>query len=113
MTPIPMQTVLQNTATEVERLTRIATVLDEVVGDLIAEAEPAQRDRFAVLQDVDLLRQSLDCLAVLMRNLARCPDQTGTVLPEKAGSGVYLHDLRMACLAPPPHHGPGTRGDAG
>lgn len=108
MTPIPMRTVLHNTSTEVERLARIATVLDEVVGDLIAETDPAQRDRLALLQDVDLLRQSLDCLGVLMRNLADCPDQTGTVLPEKAGTGVYLHDLRMACLAPPLHHGPGA-----
>lgn len=101
MRAIPMKTVLANTAQEIERLARVANAVDETVADLVAAPGPATPDQVERLQSVDLLRQSLECLGVLMRNLAEAESGETTVAPETAGHGLFLRDLRDACLSAP------------
>jgi len=94
---IALETVLANIAGELERLTARAQRLDEAVGEmLVAGSGPAPRA--ALLQDMDLLRQSLDCMQVLMHNLSRETDGGAAVSAAGAARGVYLAALRRACL---------------
>lgn len=99
MTKIPLDVTLNNIATELARLSAIASQFDEVMGDAVMKLGPSGHEHMNALQDVDLLRQSLDCLVVLMKNIAEQQDVSSGVLPENVGEGVYLRDLREACLS--------------
>ncbi|WP_428925840.1 hypothetical protein [Marinibacterium sp. SX1] len=98
MTKIPLDVALRNISNELARLSAIAANVDEAMGDVIVKIGDGDTEHQAALQDVDLLRQSLDCLVVLMGNLADQQDVSTGVLPAHVGEGVYLRDLRDACL---------------
>lgn len=99
MTKIPLDVTLTNISSELARLSSIAAHVDEVMGDVIMRLGPNDQEHLNALQDVDLLRQSLDCLVVLMKNISEQQDVSTGVLPEDVGEGVYLRDLREACLS--------------
>ncbi|MAC76896.1 MAG: hypothetical protein CML66_02400 [Rhodobacteraceae bacterium] len=98
MTRIPFDATLRNIANELARLSAIAANVDEVMGDVIVKMGANDQEHVTALQDVDLLRQSLDCLVVLMGNLAEQQDVSLGVHTHEVGEGVYLRDLRDACL---------------
>ncbi|MGR3802775.1 hypothetical protein [Marinibacterium profundimaris] len=98
MTRIPLDVTLRNISNELARLSAIAANVDEVMGDLVTKLPPDDMSHQAAMQDVDLLRQSLDCLMVLLSNVAEQQDVSSGVLAPDAGQGVYLRDLRDAVL---------------
>lgn len=99
MNKIPLDATLGNIANELARLSAIAAMVDETMGDVIVKMGLNDQEHVTALQDVDLLRQSLDCLAVLVNNLAGQQELSMGVHTGEAGEGVYLRDLRDACLA--------------
>ena len=52
----------------------------------------------ALLQEVDRMRQALDCLHILMANLARASGEAGDVPFATLAEGVYLEAIRRRCL---------------
>lgn len=98
MTTIPLDITLRNISNELARLSAIAANVDDVMGDVITKIGPNDAAHQSTLQDVDLLRQSLECLVVLLGNLADQQDVSMGVHAGNAGEGVYLRDLRDACL---------------
>lgn len=99
MSHIPLNIMLRNMSNEIARLSAIAANVDHVMGDVVKSMQFNDAEHQSALQDVDLLRQSLDCLAVLLSNTADQQDVVKGVLSDVAGEGVYLRDLRDACLA--------------
>lgn len=99
MTTIPLDVTLRNISNELARLSAIAANVDDVLGSAIGNSVGASNDHSTALQDVDLLRQSLDCLVVLVGNIANQDDIGAGVISREVGEGVYLRDLRDACLA--------------
>lgn len=99
MTRIPLDVALTNISSELARLSGIAAHVDETMGDVIVRLGPDDQEHLHALQDVDLLRQSLDCLVVLMKNISEQEEISNGILTEDVGEGVYLRDLREACLS--------------
>ncbi len=99
MNRIPLDVALTNIAAELTRLSGIASHADEIMGDVIVRLGPNDQEHLHALQDVDLLRQSLDCLVVLMKNISEQEEVSNAILPDDVGEGVYLRDLREACLS--------------
>ena len=102
--PVPLKDILANLAREMEIVARKAGAIDEAVGDMIVDGPDAMEAiPVALLQDVDLLRQTADCLYILIDNLGHAQTCDCTVAREVAGHGVYLDRLRRDCLgqAPP------------
>ena len=89
--------VLANAAREMEAMAAKASMIDEAVGDLLVDYNGG-RLPVALLQDVDLLRQSVDCIQILIGNLSRQELGDCLVCPELAGEGVYLEAIRKGCL---------------
>lgn len=96
-TRLPLGQVLANTARELEVLASRAGGIDEAVGDMLASGEGA-RPPVALLQDVDMLRQAVDCVQILISNLARQELGPCEVCPVQAGEGIYLETIRSGCL---------------
>lgn len=97
---IDLTRVLANAARELEAMHARADRLDEAVGDLLVTAGGAgAKPDAALLQDMDLLRQSLDCMHVLMRNLAREAAGASMVSRNSLADGVYLEAFRKECLS--------------
>lgn len=93
---MPLAKVLANTAQLLESLSAKATEIDEAVGDWLVSGDGA-RPPLALLQDVDMMRQSVDCLRILTANLSR-QDLDGCVIsvPDTV-NGVYLESIRSGC----------------
>ena len=96
-TTVSLKLVLANTAQELERLAAKASGIDEVVGDMLVAGKGA-RPSVALLQDVDLLRQSVDCMQILIENLAREQICDCQVPADGAMQGIYLESIRKACV---------------
>lgn len=93
---IPLASVLSNTAQLLEVLSDKATEIDEAVGDWLVSGD-GTRPPLALLQDVDLLRQSVDCLRILTANLARQGLADCTISVPEAVDGIYLESIRSGC----------------
>lgn len=105
---IALQSALENASQELERLAQKALAIDEAMGDAIAEADALEALPLELTQDVDLMRQSADCLHVLLSNLAaltaassRSPEQV-EVEVEAVTQGVYLSAIRNRIATPAP-----------
>lgn len=94
-----LDTILANVADELRAMAVAARSIDEAAGDMVARG-PADAAPAAVLQEVDRVRQSLDCLHILMENLARAGCGRGAVAVADAADGVYLEAIRKRCLQP-------------
>ena len=99
---VALAKVLANTAREMQALAASAGAIDAAMGDLIAAAATpsagAARPCPVVLQDVDRLRQTAECLYILLANLARHQVGGGHVSARLAGERVYLEGVRRGCL---------------
>ncbi len=89
---------LENVAREVDILARKAHQIDEAMGDAICAGDTADALPLALTQDVDLMRQSADCLHILLNNLAEIAagsnDARVQVEAEDVTQGVYLTAIR-------------------
>ncbi len=94
---------LENMSQELDTLTRKAVALDEAMGDAVASHDATQAFPVALMQDVDLVRQSADCLRIIMRNLIKitetAPRPPDTLDRAAVVDGVYLSALRDRVVA--------------
>ena len=96
---IALGDILANTARELEALASKTSAIDEMVGDMLVTGSGATSPPpVALLQDVDLLRQSVDCLHILLHNLSQGQACACVVSRDAAANGVYLERVRKACL---------------
>ena len=95
---VPLNTVLANTGGELERLAAVAANIDDHIGDLLLHPELAAKLSKELMQDVDRLRQAVDCVHRLIVNIADSGSADATVSVRSAGEGVYLESVRNACL---------------
>ncbi|MEQ8877238.1 MAG: hypothetical protein RIC49_12585 [Phycisphaerales bacterium] len=93
---IPLASVLSNTAQLLEVLAEKAAEIDEAVGDWLVSCD-GTRPPLALLQDVDLMRQSVDCLRILTSNLARQDLENCVISAPEAVDGIYLESIRSGC----------------
>ncbi|WP_422027195.1 hypothetical protein [Roseovarius sp.] len=93
---IPLASVLSNTAQLLEVLSDKAAEIDEAVGDWLVSGD-GTRPPLALLQDVDLMRQSVDCLRILTANLARQDLEDCNISVVEAVDGIYLESIRSGC----------------
>ncbi len=103
MTTIPMKTVLQQSADELARISALAEEVDNTIGDWIVAGGAKESLPTTLFQGVDLLRQKVECMGKLVRNLADQEEGNTEICSERAADGVFLAEIRMACLAPGPH----------
>lgn len=98
MEPMQLQRLLRNSANEIRRLSGVAQDLDDVLGNIPHEAVASQ---LAALQNVDMLRQSLESLGDFVGSLADEVDSDAQIDPRGPAARIKLRDLRTACLADP------------
>ncbi|MWD26478.1 hypothetical protein E0K89_003210 [Aquicoccus sp. SCR17] len=98
MEPMQLQRLLRNSANEIKRLSGVAQDLDDVLGSIPHEAVASQ---MGALQNVDMLRQSLEALGAFVGSLADEVDDEAQIDPGIAAAQIKLRDLRAACLADP------------
>jgi len=89
--------VLANAAREVEVMAVKASKIDEAIGDMLVNCS-AFGPQITLLQEVDMLRQSVDCIQILIDNLSRQELGDCQICPEQVGEGVYLEAIRRGCL---------------
>ncbi|MEQ9258176.1 MAG: hypothetical protein RIG84_03665 [Roseovarius sp.] len=96
---IDLSVVLTNTAAELEHLAMKASEIDEAVGDMLVSGGQGMAGLpMVLLQDVDLLRQTVDCLQILMNNIARQGACACGVSSSAVAEGIYLEAVRKRCL---------------
>lgn len=100
---ISFNAALENVSQELDALTQKAVALDEAIGAAIAAPDASSAFPVTLMQDVDLVRQSADCLRIVMRNLVEITE-TGPQPPDVLQAaavidGVYLAALRDRVLA--------------
>lgn len=93
---IPLAAMLSNTAQLLDVLSAKAAEIDEAVGDWLVSGDGA-RPPLVLLQDVDLLRQSVDCLRILAGNLARQDLNDCVISVADVVDGIYLESIRSGC----------------
>lgn len=98
---VPLNGILENTGRELARLARMAGGIDDHIGELLLHPELAAMLSREILQDVDNLRQSVDCLHRLVTNLAARGPADASICAGAAVEGVYLESIRTACLPEP------------
>ena len=102
---IALHLALENVAFEVDILARKALAIDEAMGEAISATDTLDMLPLELTQDVDLMRQSTDCVHILLRNLATITEEAGTppdfVEAEAVTKGVYLSAIRDRVTARP------------
>jgi len=99
MTPEAFATVLASTARELETLAGLAADIDHAIGQLSVPATIGGRATES-LQRIDLLRQSLECIALYVNNLARQLKETNHINPASAAESLALRDLARNLASP-------------
>jgi len=98
---IDLDTLLANATGELGRLAGLAGALDETLGDWLLTHSGGTRPPIDLLQNADLLRQSVECLERLFRNLTEQGITSSCVPSAALIEGVFLESIRVACLSPP------------
>ncbi|MEM6587124.1 MAG: hypothetical protein AAF641_01655 [Pseudomonadota bacterium] len=100
---VSLNTTLENMSQELDRLAQKALALDEALGEAISAQNTNGALPVTLMQEVDLVRQSADCLRIVMGNLVKI---TGTktqppsfLETEAVIDGVYLSALRDRVVA--------------
>lgn len=93
MTSQPFISVLANLATECDKLAGLAGEIDLALGQLALSEPGLDRNTRATLQQIDLLRQSLECISNYVEKLAKQVDTDLQVNPAAAAKELFLHDL--------------------
>ncbi|MEZ5716145.1 MAG: hypothetical protein R3D85_13875 [Paracoccaceae bacterium] len=97
---IAIAAVLANATEELGQLARLAGRLDEALGDWILSNPGAPRPPLDLLQNADLLRQSIECFERLFRNLTAEDLSTSDISSSALVRGVFLESIRVSCLRP-------------
>lgn len=98
---IPLARFCHNTAQALAAAEARATALEGALSMQIA-ADPGLGGQFArALQGVDLLRQEIACLKIVMGNLAVADAVTQDIGLAQALSGVFLETVRRTCRGEP------------
>ncbi|MEM7731715.1 MAG: hypothetical protein AAF280_02900 [Pseudomonadota bacterium] len=101
---------------ELDMLAQRALALDEALGEAIGSSDAACGLPVALMQDVDLVRQSADCLRIVMGNLvkiaASAPQPPDLLEASAVVDGVYLAALSDRVVAVD-HATPDMRNGAG
>jgi len=102
MTSKPFISVLASMATEFDKLAGLAGEIDLAVGHLAVSGPGLESNACATLQQIDLLRQSLECITEYVKKLTEQVDADLHVNPADAAKGLTLHDLarNLACSEP-------------
>jgi len=102
---LAMHSVLENGAHEVSILARKAYAIDEAMGDAICAVDAMEALPLELTQDVDLMRQSADCVNILLNNLAKitsdAPQPPEFLDADALTKGVYLSSIRNRVTAAP------------
>ena len=102
---IALHLALENVAHEVDILARKALAIDDAMGAAISSEDAVELLPLELTQDVDLMRQSTDCVHILLRNLATITQEAGTppdfVDAEAVTKGVYLSAIRDRVTSKP------------
>ncbi len=104
MTDQPFATVLKNLTRELERLSSLAGNIDSAMGQLSVPAD-FNDEGLATLQRVDLLRQSLECLAHYVGELGNQVNETVLINPVGAAEALPLRDLARDLIGGREHDG--------
>lgn len=100
---LEMHRVLENVAHEVSILANKAHAIDEAMGDAICAVDALEALPLELTQDVDLMRQSADCVNILLCNLAKitadAPQPPEYLDAEALTKGVYLSSIRNRVTA--------------
>ena len=102
---IALHCVLENMAREVDILAQKAFAIDEAIGDAICTADALEALPLELTQDVDLMRQSAECVTILLKNLATMtvdgPYPADRLDAAALTEGVYLSAIRDRVIAAP------------
>ena len=102
---ISLNAALENMSFELDRLAQKTLALDEALGEAIGSPDAAGALPLDLLQEEDLVRQSADCLRILVNNLAEAtrssPKPPETVSAQVVTKGVYLSAIRDRVTAAP------------
>ena len=102
---ISLNAALENMSFELDRLAQKTLALDEALGEAIGSPDAAGALPLDLLQDVDLVRQSADCLRIVMGNLVKmsgtAPQPPDFLETRAVIDGVYLPALRDRVVAAP------------
>lgn len=95
---ISLISILENAGNELGRLTSMAEAIDDHVGDLLSDPNFSGGVSFTLLQDVDRLRQSIDCMRNLVFNIAGSGFTDKEVSVAAMSKNIYLQSMRSSCL---------------
>lgn len=102
---IAFHSALENISLELDTLAKKTHAIDEALGAAIGNADAAGALPVTLTQDVDLVRQSADCLRIIMANLAQStqatPQPPSHLDTQAVIAGVYLAALRDRVSAAP------------
>lgn len=98
-----LQAALENVAVELDIIARKSFEIDEAMGKAIDGAGTVDEIPLEVTQNVDLVRQSADCMHIVMNNISALTGDTSE-LPEQVEKedvirGVYLGSIRDRMLS--------------
>lgn len=88
-----LKSALINAAREIERMADLARNIDEAVGSVSVSGGEFPLPQAITLQQVDLLRQSLECMTQFIGQIADQADDAHLVCVETAVQGIPLKDL--------------------
>lgn len=92
---IAVKKVVENSGAELAKLARLAGALDERFGDWLSENSDV-KPPMQILQDVDLVRQKIECFARFFENLSAKVDGLETVTKKDISDGIFLGALKSA-----------------
>jgi len=97
---LPLSQFLANTAMAMAATEQRAQALDLAVADMIArEPRRSTKELSMILQDVDLLRQEIACLTMVVQNASQEATGCDQVDTDAVLEGVYLDAVRTRCLS--------------
>ena len=92
-----LSVILNNTHKQMIEISCLASSVDEILGELSCNFVHDQRSR-EMMQNVDLLRQSVICIEKLVGNLSNLEIASISVRKQSVGEGIFLGKLRSSIL---------------
>lgn len=99
MNAMPLKSVLFNAAREIERLSELAREIDEAVGTVSLGGAQIPLPQAQTLQQVDLLRQSLECMTEFIGQVASQSQEEARICADAAVRNIPLRDLARNLVA--------------
>jgi len=89
--------VLANISRELAKLAETAEGIDGICAELAPRMGALDKEYSVGLQSIDVLRQSLECLSVLIGNLAEQDTFSEEVPVELLKRSIYLEHIKALC----------------